>query len=211
MDHGDHGGMPGMNHGHMPSCSMNMVWNWQTTNICILTSSWIITTPLSLYISLTFIAFAGVLYEYLRLYIRRYDSRLARTSPTSALASTHRRRASLLLPTSSPSSGTSGGIGIGERRSASKRRSVSNSSREEGNGRGWVKELETTRRVQMWRSALYASSVAISFLLMLIGMTFNGWVIGAIVFGKYIYTYNVRTSFKGNRILTMLISFDAVV
>ncbi|SNX85016.1 related to CTR2 - Protein involved in copper transport [Melanopsichium pennsylvanicum] len=203
MDHGGHGDMPsgghgGMNHGgsdhggmDMGKCNMNMVWNWDKTNLCILTSSWHITTPFSLYVSLTFIAFCGVIYEYLRLYIRTIDSRLARTSPCSSLASTHRRRASLLLPTSNPGSASSstssngGGLGIGERRSGAKRRSLGGTrvmvGREAG-GR-WINPLETSRRVQLWRSTLYATSVGISFVLMLIAMTFNAWVILAIVVG----------------------------
>ncbi|SPO26696.1 related to CTR2 - Protein involved in copper transport [Ustilago trichophora] len=195
MNHGgmDHGG----GHGSMPMpmpdmCNMNMVWNWDTTNICILTSSWRITTPFSLYLSLALICLAGVLYEWLRLYIRLLDARLARSasSSSSSLLSApgggHRRRASLLLPTSNPASASSSSSS-GERR-ASKRRSLSSSiaagsNHEPLETRKWVKSLETSRRVQMWRSTLYAFSIGVSFLLMLVGMTFNAWIIGAIVAG----------------------------
>ncbi|SJX63456.1 related to CTR2-Protein involved in copper transport [Sporisorium reilianum f. sp. reilianum] len=196
MDHGGHGGMEhgghgGMDHGDMSSCKMNMVWNWDTTGICILTSSWRITTPMSLYVSLTFIAFSALLYEWLRLYIRRLDARLARS--TSPSTPTHRRRASL-LPTSNPgsaSSSSSGAGGIADRRSISnsKRRSASSSSSsvlgldKQGGRQKWIKPLETSRRTQMWRSALYATSIGMSFVLMLISMTFNAYVIAAIVVG----------------------------
>ncbi|KAJ9479687.1 Copper transport protein CTR2 [Pseudozyma hubeiensis] len=184
MDHGgmDHGGMDhgGMDHGTTPHCSMNMVWNYDTTNLCILSSSWRITTPFSLYLSLSIIALSAILYEYLRLYIRRLDSKLARSSINS-LSPTHRRRASLLPTSSSPSSSSGGGSsGISDRRS--KRRSSNSGDSIPGSRVRWVKPLETTRRMQIWRSALYATSMGVSFLLMLISMTFNAYVIGAIVF-----------------------------
>lgn len=203
--------MPGM---PMPEmCNMNMVWNWDTTNLCILTSSWRITTPFSLYVSLAFIAFAGVLYEWLRLYIRRLDAKLARRSSISSSSSLlagggHRRRASLLLPTSNPSSSSSsllGGVGDGGSTTSgrrginvSKRRSLSTATGSSGNrfddreedeeDRGrlkkWVKPLETSHTAQIWRSTLHATSIGISFILMLIGMTFNAWIIMAIIAGK---------------------------
>ncbi|KAJ1600065.1 hypothetical protein NDA14_000370 [Ustilago hordei] len=174
MDHGGsgHGGMD------MPMCSMNMIWNYDTTNICILTSSWRITTPFSLYLSLTFIAFISILYEYLRLYIRQFDARLARNNPSNSLG-IHRRRTSLLPTSTSSSSSGSERRGVG----TSKRRAATVGREDNGGRNGWVKELETSKKVQLWRSGLYASSVGISFLLMLIGMTFNAFVVGAIVIG----------------------------
>lgn len=182
MDHGgmDHGGgHGGMDHGDM-GCKMNMVWNTDTTNLCILTSSWRITSPLSLYFSLLLISFFAVVYEFLRLYIRRLDARIALT--TSSPLAGHRRRASLLLPTSNPA-GSSSGVAAAEggRRGNAKRRSVSTSVRRDER---WITPLETRRRTQIWRSSLYAVSIGLSFGLMLISMTFNAWVIGAIVFGK---------------------------
>lgn len=143
---------------------MSMIWNYETTNICILTSSWRITTPFSLYLSLTIIILASMFYEYLRLYIRRLDARLARSNPTNSI-STHRRRASLLPSSSSTFNGES--------------RSIKHRDQ------GWVRDLETSKKVQIWRSGLYASSVGISFLLMLIGMTFNAYIIASIIVGKY--------------------------
>lgn len=179
MDHG----------GDISTCRMNMVWNWDTTNLCILTSSWRITTPFSLSLSLTLIAFSAVLYEYLRLYIRRLDAHLSRSySPSTP---THRRRASL-LPTSQPGpSSTTSNTNLADRRSISntKRRSASASSSillsfdKTRNRDKWIKELQTSRRMQFWRSALYATSIGISFVLMLISMTFNAYVIAAIVVG----------------------------
>lgn len=177
MDHGgmDHGGHGGMDHGGMDaSCSMNMVWNWDTSNVCILTSSWRITTPLSLYLSLWLIMLAGVGYEWLRSYIRRYDARLAR----STLGPAHRRRASLRLPTSNPQAS---------------RRSPSSAGVSAGR---WIKPLECSRQTQVVRSGLYAASVAFSFALMLVAMTFNAFVIAAIVAGKSLKPHRTHKSIQ---------------
>ncbi|GAC75193.1 hypothetical protein PANT_14c00089 [Moesziomyces antarcticus T-34] len=181
MDHGgmEHGGHGGMDHGgmdHGATCSMNMVWNWDTSNLCILTSSWRITTPLSLYLSLSIIMLAGVGYEWLRSYIRRYDARLAR----STLGPAHRRRASLRLPTTN---------------TPPSRRSPSTAP---GSSARWIQPLECSRRTQVVRSALYAASVGFSFALMLIAMTFNAFVIAAIVagagLGNYMFNRDLSTS-----------------
>lgn len=191
MNHGgmDHGGHGGMDHGGKDagsaSCSMNMVWNYDTRNLCILSSSWRITTPLSLYTSLVIIALAAMLYEWLRLYIRQLDARLARVSITSPLLSaTHRRRASLLPTSSAPSSGSSAAVSDRRSVSMSKRRASNTSISLTPTRQPWIKPLETTRIVQTWRSTLYATSILISFLLMLISMTFNAYVIAAIVIGE---------------------------
>lgn len=171
MDHG--GGMD-------MSCNMNMVWNYDTTNLCILTSSWRITSPSSLYVSLTLITLAGVLYEFLRLYIRRLDTKLARTSPSASLHA-HRRRASLLPTSATSTSSSASSIGHG---TANSRRSISLTKRDQSSeDKRWIKPLETSKRIQIWRSTLYATSIAVSFLLMLVGMTFNAYIIGAIVLG----------------------------
>lgn len=189
MDHGgmEHGGHGGMDHGgmdHGATCSMNMVWNWDTSNLCILTSSWRITTPLSLYLSLSIIMLAGVGYEWLRSYIRRYDARLAR----STLGPAHRRRASLRLPTSNPG--------------PTSRRSPSTAP---GSSARWIQPLECSRRTQVVRSALYAASVGFSFALMLIAMTFNAFVIAAIVAGKNQLPHKPQE----HRILTLLMMTGA--
>ncbi|KAI1142734.1 hypothetical protein F5Y05DRAFT_408181 [Hypoxylon sp. FL0543] len=70
MDHGDmgHGNMP------MPMCSMNMLFTWDTTNLCIVFRQWHIRGTTSLVFSLLAIIAITAGYEALREGIRRYES-----------------------------------------------------------------------------------------------------------------------------------------
>ena len=78
MNHGDHGGhdMP-MPSG--PKCSMNMLWNTQVADTCVVFRSWHISGPAALFGSCVAIAALGVLYEYLRVAQRNVDRRIAAT------------------------------------------------------------------------------------------------------------------------------------
>lgn len=186
MDHGGHGGMDHGGHGGMDMpCPMNMVWNWDTTDLCVLTPSWRISSPSGLYTSLAIIALVGVLYEWLRLYIRRLDAQIAH-SVMGAGKGQHRRRASV-LPTSlhHASTGDAAGLARGGRSGSPSRSIASASSKSSGWSRklGLTSTLPISQRAQARRSILYALSVFISFLLMLVAMSFNGWIIGAIVAG----------------------------
>lgn len=85
-DHGD-GDMDMEN----PMCSMNMLFTWSTTDLCIVFSSWHIRSTLSLILSLVAIVLLGIGYEALRAASRRYESLLAtRTSAAPRKSSTLR-------------------------------------------------------------------------------------------------------------------------
>lgn len=83
MGHGDMGDMPGHggHEGHtmpdMPShgemCNMNMLFTWDTTNLCIVFSQWHIRTTAGLLFSLVAIVLVGMGYEALRAGTRRYE------------------------------------------------------------------------------------------------------------------------------------------
>ena len=79
MNHGDHGGhdMPGMDPG--PKCSMNMLWNTQIEDTCIVFRSWHISTKSAFVFSCLVVVGLGVLYEYLRVAQRNVDRRIAAT------------------------------------------------------------------------------------------------------------------------------------
>lgn len=64
MNHGsmDHGGM---DHA-MPMCSMNMLFTWDTENLCIVFRSWRVTNTFTLLVSLVAVVTLGIGYEALR-------------------------------------------------------------------------------------------------------------------------------------------------
>jgi copper transporter 1 len=69
MDHGDMGG----GHGGMDNdmCSMNMLFTWDTTNLCIISKHWHIRSNMSLVLSLLAIVALTAGYEYLKFTIAR--------------------------------------------------------------------------------------------------------------------------------------------
>ncbi|KAF2719937.1 Ctr copper transporter [Polychaeton citri CBS 116435] len=68
MDHGDH---------MMPMCSMNMLFTWSTKNLCIVFSSWRVTGTFSLIASLVAVAALTAGYEAVKEASRRYEDHLA--------------------------------------------------------------------------------------------------------------------------------------
>ncbi|KAL6869940.1 copper transpport protein [Amphichorda felina] len=70
MDHGD-GGMDDM-------CNMNMLFTWDTNNLCIVFRQWHIRSTASLVFSLAAVVLLAVGYEGLRALSRRYELAVAR-------------------------------------------------------------------------------------------------------------------------------------
>lgn len=62
-----------------PKCSMNMLWNTQIADTCIVFRSWHISTTSAFVFSCAVIVGLGVLYEYLRVAQRTLDRRIAAT------------------------------------------------------------------------------------------------------------------------------------
>ncbi|KAI0021472.1 Ctr copper transporter family protein [Xylariomycetidae sp. FL0641] len=79
MDH-SHMDHSGMDHGHMgdggdmPMCNMNMLFTWDTTNLCIVFRQWRVRGPASLVFSLLAIVAICAGYEALREATRRYEA-----------------------------------------------------------------------------------------------------------------------------------------
>ena len=78
MDHGDHGGHGGHDMPMGPMCSMNMLWNTQIIDTCIVFPSWHISSHTQFVLSCIAVAALGVLYEYLRAVQTAVDVRVAR-------------------------------------------------------------------------------------------------------------------------------------
>jgi copper transporter 1 len=80
MDHGgmDHGDMGHGGGGAMPEmCNMNMLFTWDTNNLCIVFKQWHVRGNISLMFSLLAVVLFCVGYEWLRGFIRKYETEAA--------------------------------------------------------------------------------------------------------------------------------------
>ncbi|KAI5366132.1 putative Ctr copper transporter, MFS transporter superfamily [Septoria linicola] len=131
MDHGDMG-HGGMDHGSgEPMCNMNMLFTWDTSNLCIVFSSWRITGAWSLIYSLVAVIALTAGYEAVREASRRYEESYERR-----IANTPRNSI----------------------------------------------EAEE-KRGQIVKALFYGSQVFYSFFIMLLFMTYNGWIMIAVGVG----------------------------
>ncbi|KAF1946309.1 Ctr copper transporter [Clathrospora elynae] len=146
MDHGhmDHG-MPGMGDG--PKCNMNMLFTWDTTDLCIVFPSWHISGTGSLIFSLLAIVLLTAGYEAIREVSRRYEAHAAK-----ALEGT--------------------------------RDESDESSSLLGPGRNAGRNAE--QQTKIVKAVLYAVQVFYSFFIMLLFMTYNGWVMLAVSVGAFV-------------------------
>ncbi|KAJ7107714.1 Ctr copper transporter family-domain-containing protein [Mycena epipterygia] len=65
-------------HMPMPRCSMNLLWNTQIVDTCIVFRSWHVTSTFTFIVSCAVIMGLGVLYEALRAFQRNVDARITR-------------------------------------------------------------------------------------------------------------------------------------
>ncbi|KAL7628659.1 copper transpport protein [Parahypoxylon ruwenzoriense] len=139
MDHGDMGhgdmghgdmGHGDMGHGDMPMCNMNMLFTWDTTDLCIVFKHWHIRGTPSLVFSLLAVIAICAGYEGLREVIRRYE------------------------------------ISVTVRQDAALRRGS-----------------QADRRTQVVKAVLYAVQNFYAFMIMLLFMTYNGFVMLSVAIG----------------------------
>ncbi|KAF8606366.1 Ctr copper transporter [Ceratobasidium sp. AG-I] len=155
MDHGGHGGMP-----MGPKCDMNMLWNTQIIDTCIVFKSWHISSNGAFLLSFIAIVLLGVGYEWLRRAQTILDVRIARSIVKGKASASLSGRDS---PTEDAP--------LNPR--LFKQSAVSNLS----------------PSVRASRAALYGVSVFLSFFLMLVFMTYNAYLILAVVIGASIGHY----------------------
>ncbi|KAL8419715.1 hypothetical protein RB594_002768 [Gaeumannomyces avenae] len=140
MDHShhmmDHSGMDhgGMDHGGMAKCSMNMLFTWDTTNLCIVFERWHIRSTAGLIFSLLAVVAIGAGYEALRESIRRYEHYLNKKNEA--------------VPRQN--------------------------------------KPKVTREAHVLKAVLYGIQNFYAFMIMLIFMTYNGWVMIAVSFGAFL-------------------------
>jgi len=129
MDHGGHGDMDS---GAM--CNMNMLFTWNTENLCIVFPQWRITGAFSLLLSLVAVAAMTAGYELVRTLSRKYDQ----------------------------------------------------SSQEYANSLPRKVAADQQQRSKMVKAGFYAVQVFYSFFIMLLFMTYNGWVMLSVAVGAFI-------------------------
>ncbi|KAF4598037.1 Copper transport protein [Pleurotus pulmonarius] len=168
MNHGDHGGhdMP-----MEPMCTMHMLWNTQIIDTCIIFPSWHIRSKAAFVFSFLIIVALGVFYEYLRAFSRNVDLRIA-----ASLARGGKGKNRIVL---------------GGSRSGSGRSTPEEDSDEAGllSGRT-LRPVATGAPVpltlRILRAVLYGATVFLSFFLMLVFMTYNAYLVLAVVGGAAI-------------------------
>ncbi|KKA28635.1 hypothetical protein TD95_001879 [Thielaviopsis punctulata] len=134
MDHSAHGLGGGASTSAMPMCSMNMLFTWDTTNLCIVFRQWHVTSPFSLAVSLVAIIAIAAGYEALRAASRSYEAAVAKRIETAP------RQA----------------------------------------------QPDVAKRAHLIKAALYGIQNFYAFMIMLIFMTYNGWVMVAVSVGAFV-------------------------
>ncbi|RYP92765.1 hypothetical protein DL770_001154 [Monosporascus sp. CRB-9-2] len=199
MDHShmDHGGHGDMDMGG-DKCNMNMLFTWDTTNLCIVFRQWHIRGPASLAVSLMAIVAICAGYEALREATRRYEAWTNKqeeaAGPSEFLPLSLRTSYPFFFPLQIPAFALSP-HGAGACRRGSYSRPVFPDS-ECLVGR--INELpklrrnnqgEASKRRRLIKSVLYGVQNFYAFMIMLLFMTYNGWVMIAVAVGAGIGYY----------------------
>ncbi|KAI0675408.1 Ctr copper transporter [Trametes maxima] len=155
-----------------PTCSMNMLWNTQIADTCIVFRSWHISSTAAFVFSCAVVVGLGVLYEWLRAAQRTLDRRIAAT-----------------LSAQGKGKAAAGAAGRGDGLGRVSGRSTPEFESEEAallTGSLVPKAHVGTLlpfSARFSRAALYGASVFLSFFLMLVFMTYNAYLILATVVG----------------------------
>ncbi|KAL7320939.1 copper transpport protein [Mucor circinelloides] len=142
----------------MPAtCKMNMLFNWQVENTCVVFRWWHISGPISMILSCIAIFLIAAGYEWIRAYSKAIESRW--------------KEAEILLE-------RNGQIGADdeeeEQEHGGQQRSLVHA---------YQQHTRLSKQREFVRSSIYAGLVAISFWLMLVFMTYNGYLMIATVLG----------------------------
>ncbi|KAJ5357900.1 hypothetical protein N7541_005058 [Penicillium brevicompactum] len=171
MGHGDMG-HGGMDHGDMDmggKCSMNMLFNWSSENLCIIFRSWRITGPISFFFSLVAIVILTAGYEGIRSITRKYEA-------------AHAQRLSTFVGTAN-----TGDNEIADPIIANGLANAIHHTHDEGSPLlvGRDNKAALARKGKVTMAALYAIQVFYSFFIMLLFMTYNGPVMIAVAVGAF--------------------------
>lgn len=175
MDHShmDHGDMD-MGHGG-GQCVTNMLFTWSTQNMCIIFPEWRVQGTGSLIASLLAIILLCAGYEAVRSFTRLYEA--THTQRLKAFSS------SVLNDTENAGPRTTSGE-VGSPEEHTRREGLARFTSSLLVGRDSKQVLERRGRVIM--ATLYAVQVFYSFFIMLLFMTYNGWVMISVAVGAFV-------------------------
>ncbi|KAK3395331.1 Ctr copper transporter family-domain-containing protein [Sordaria brevicollis] len=183
--------MPRMDMGHAdmdgPACKISMLWNWYTIDACFIHSSWQITTRGAFAATCIGIMLMVVLLEFLRCLAKEYDEWIVRDfRRRSALIKDQQRR---LRQSSSGSTSTSTSTST---RGSCPGKIAATASVVESKG-GYISTSKTTTLKfrasplqQLIRAVIHAVMFGLGYLIMLLAMYYNGYVIISILIGALI-------------------------
>ncbi|KAF4535184.1 putative ctr copper transporter family protein [Lasiodiplodia theobromae] len=178
MDHGDmgHGGHGDMDMGGGPKCNMNMLFTWDTTDLCIVFRSWHVGSTWSLIVSLLGVVVLCAGYELVRELSRRYEASVAARQSGVRVGGSGvpdpRTHSIIDEDNNNHFDESSSLLGSTTANNAGGRTVVAWSAREE-------------KRIKIVKAVLYAVQVFYSFFIMLLFMTYNGWVMLAVAVGAF--------------------------
>jgi len=164
---------------------MSMTWNTDTSGMCIVYRSWHVKTEKQFVVSLFAVFAIAMGYEVLKLYLQHLEVAIVRTQggrgvrphDDSPRGRTTPRR---VMPL------TNEDVLEGD---SSKRSALLSRI---------PPALRTPARLRLMRSGLYGVQVALSCFLMLVMMTYNAWLIGAIVVGAMAGAYYAQEQGTGS-------------
>ncbi|KAG2413824.1 hypothetical protein HFD88_003013 [Aspergillus terreus] len=163
MDHGHGHGDMDMGGGQ---CNMNMLFTWSPKDLCIIFRQWHVSGPFTLFVSLVVIVLLTAGYEGVRQVTRRYEAAHAQRLNAFTAAVTDNEIADESLRATGPS------------------RPVPDASSPLLVGRDNRRIVEQRGKIVL--AALYAVQVFYSFFIMLLFMTYNGFVMLAVAVGAFV-------------------------
>ncbi|EAW09411.1 low-affinity Cu transporter [Aspergillus clavatus NRRL 1] len=168
----DHGGHSDMDMGG--KCNMNMLFTWSTKDLCIVFRQWHINGPLSLLVSLLVIVLLTAGYEGIRQITRKYEA--AQAQRLSAVGVT------------TATSGNEYADEVADEAATAFHANLTHTLPDASSplvvGRDNRRAVE--RRGKITLAALYAVQVFYSFFIMLLFMTYNGFIMLAVAVGAFV-------------------------
>lgn len=154
----------GMDHGGGSDCKISMLWNWYTVDACFLSTSWRINSDGAFAASCIGVVLLVVALEVLRRAGKEYDALILRQFQRRAAA-----QALALKDTAAATTATSCCAGDDE--------PVPTPQRPQ------VLTFRASPLQQLVRSVLYAVTFGVAYIVMLLAMYFNGYIIISIILG----------------------------